>query len=73
MVLGYYETPNGEPLILDNMTSSIAPAAQRADLTPVFSFNAQGIFVPGGQATPADRISRWPDLLARMRQEGISL
>ena len=37
---------------------------------PVFSFNAQGIYVPGKQPTPAQRISRWPDLLARMQQEG---
>ncbi|MGB6100029.1 MAG: transglutaminase-like cysteine peptidase [Comamonas sp.] len=70
MVLGYYETPQGEPLVLDNMINDILPARDRPDLTPVFSFNAGGIYLPGRQPTPAERISRWPDLLARMQQEG---
>ena len=70
MVLGYYETPQSEPLVLDNMVNDILPARERPDLSPVFSFNAQGIYVPGKQPTPAQRISRWPDLLARMQQEG---
>lgn len=70
MVLGHYATPDAEPQVLDNLTGSISPASARADLTPVFSFNAQGIYVPGARTTPAERISRWPDLLARMREEG---
>ena len=70
MVLGYYETPQSEPLVLDNMLNEILPARERPDLGPVFSFNAQGIYVPGKQPTSAERISRWPDLLARMQQEG---
>lgn len=70
MVLGYYETPASDPLVLDNLVGSIYPASQRSDLTPVFSFNAQGIYVAGGRSAPVDRISRWQDLLARMRQEG---
>lgn len=71
MVLGYYETPAADPLVLDNLVGSIYPASQRSDLTPVFSFNAQGIYVAGGgRPAPVDRIGRWQDLLARMRQEG---
>ncbi len=73
MVLGYYETPTADPLVLDNLVGSIYPASQRSDLTPVFSFNAEGIYVDGaGKAAPVDRISRWQDLLARMRQEGFT-
>lgn len=70
MVLGHYDAPQSEPLVLDNMTNDILPARDRPDLTPVFSFNARGIYLPGRQPTPAERISRWPDLLARMQQEG---
>lgn len=71
MVLGYYETPASDPLVLDNLVGSLYPASQRSDLTPVFSFNAQGIYVAGGaRPAPVDRISRWQDLMARMRQEG---
>lgn len=70
MVLGYYETPQSEPLVLDNLMGSMVPASQRKDLTPVFSFNAQGIYVAGAQPASVERISRWKGLLARMQQEG---
>lgn len=71
MVLGYYATPAAEPLVLDNLAGDILPAGQRPDLTPVFSFNGQGVYVAGArQSAPVERISRWSGLLARMKQEG---
>ena len=72
MVLGYYPTPNGEPRILDNLKGDILPASQRGDLTPVFSFNTEGIWAGGqrAQGSPTSRLSRWRDVLARIRQEG---
>lgn len=70
MVLGFYETPQAEPLVLDNLVSSIQLASLRTDLTPVFSFNAQGIYVRGERSAPSDRINRWQDLQQRMRKEG---
>ena len=74
MVLGFHATPAAEPLVLDSLITDIRPASQRPDLTPVFSFNGQGIYVTGSsQTAPADRISRWSGLLARMRQEGFRL
>ncbi|KAG1437658.1 hypothetical protein G6F55_014061 [Rhizopus delemar] len=53
MVLGYYATPNAVPLVLDSLISTILPATQRRDLTPVFSFNADGVYVDGKPAAPA--------------------
>ncbi len=70
MVLGYYETPHSDPLVLDNLVDSIMPASQRKDLIPVFSFNAQGIYVGGARSAPVEQITRWRRLLLRMRQEG---
>jgi predicted transglutaminase-like cysteine proteinase len=70
MVLGYYETPQSEPLVLDNLVSSMLPASQRNDLAPVFSFNAQGIYVAGAQPSSVSRISRWQELLEKMKKEG---
>ncbi len=73
MVLGFYPTPTEEPLILDNLISSVRPASQRSDLSPVFSFNNDGLWVGGASASAADptaRLSRWRDVLERMRQEG---
>lgn len=72
MVLGYYETPDAVPLILDNLTGSIVPASRRPDLTPVFSFNAQGVYVAGAATRPVERIGHWRDLLSRMRSEGFT-
>ena len=71
MVLGYYETPDSEPLLLDSLTSSISPARKRRDLTPVFSFNAEGVYV-AGQARSVQGVGRWQDLVDRMRREGFT-
>lgn len=73
MVLGYYEQPNSIPLILDSLVSDIQAADRRTDLHPVFSFNSEGLWV-GNQAQPqidpTARLSRWRDVLGRMKQEG---
>lgn len=75
MVLAYYAEPEAEPLVLDNLISEIRPASRRPDLTPVYSFNMEGIY--SGVAGKNDvkigtigRLSRWEDLLKRARAEG---
>lgn len=72
MVLGYYPDPNGEPRILDNLVGSIEWASARSDLSPVFSFNSEGLWAGGVRAAsdPTERLSRWRDVLGRLRQEG---
>jgi len=76
MVLGYYSSPQSDPLILDNLVSDIRPAAQRRDLFPVFSFNSEDLWVTtsGGRNTRAadatTRLSPWRDVMERMRREG---
>jgi len=74
MVLSYFESPTADPLILDNLIDSIFPAKRRSDLFPVFSFNHEGLWVGGEQNSAGDptaRLSRWRDVLQRMRREGI--
>ena len=75
MVLTYYATPNAEPQVLDNLDATIRPASRRPDLQPVFSFNSEGIFagVSGNEKASAGslgRLSRWEDVLRRIRAEG---
>ena len=75
MVLAYYPTPGADPKILDNLVMQIQPASLRPDLTPVFGFNSNGLWV-GGAAAPATKdpgakLSRWRDLLARAAAEGL--
>jgi predicted transglutaminase-like cysteine proteinase len=75
MVLGFYPQATEEPLILDNLINSVRPASMRGDLSPVFSFNGAGLWVGGASTSSADpttRLSRWRDVLERMRQEGLA-
>jgi predicted transglutaminase-like cysteine proteinase len=73
MVLAYYAQPNAEPLILDNLVTSVRPAPRRPDLTPVFSFNSEGLWQGVGAQSAGDpqaRLSRWRLVLAKARAEG---
>lgn len=75
MVLAYYAQPDDEPLVLDNLVGDVRPASRRPDLSPVFSFNSQGIFAGTSSreiapAVGSGRLSRWEDLLKRVRAEG---
>jgi predicted transglutaminase-like cysteine proteinase len=77
MVLAYYETPDAEPLVLDNLVGELRPASRRPDLRPVFGFNSQGLWVAGQSSGPAladptARLSRWRDLLSRMSADGLN-
>lgn len=73
MVLGIYETPYSDPLILDNLIDTIRNASSRRDLTPVFSFDAESIYVGGKASSKSTHINRWQDLLVRMRNEGFDV
>ncbi len=73
MVLAYYPQPNAEPLILDNLVTSVRPASRRPDLTPVFSFNSEGLWQGVGAQSAGDpqaRLSRWRLVLTKARAEG---
>ncbi len=74
MVLTYYARPDAMPLVLDSLTDSIQPASERTDLLPVYSFNAEGLWLPGAKGnqkvSDTKRLSRWQDLLKKMQAEG---
>jgi len=73
MVLAHYVDPQAEPTILDNLMPELLPASARRDLTPVFSFNGEGLWegTAGRSAgDPVARLSRWRDVLAKARAEG---
>ena len=77
MVVTWYSTPDAIPLVLDNLNTTILPATQRSDLLPVYAFNGEGLWLPqaGGNKRVGDskRLSRWQDLLTRMRAEGFAI
>jgi predicted transglutaminase-like cysteine proteinase len=75
MVLAYYPQPSAEPLVLDNLITELRPASRRPDLSPVFSFNAEGLWEGVGAvsvqgAGPGERLSRWRDALTKARRDG---
>jgi predicted transglutaminase-like cysteine proteinase len=74
MVLGFYPDAESEPVILDNLVDSMRPLSERSDLSLVYGFNTLGLWVADSKTSAADpiaRISRWRDVLVRMRAEGM--
>ncbi|SDB34119.1 Predicted transglutaminase-like cysteine proteinase [Desulfonatronum thiosulfatophilum] len=74
MVLAYYDTPEAEPLILDNYIDSILPASRRTDLLPVFGFNASGLLTArqraqGSLPGRSDRLRPWQELQSKMAMD----
>lgn len=47
----------------------ILPATRRTDLVPVYSFNAEGLYLPGAKGNKkvgdTKRLSRWQDVLRK--------
>ena len=76
MVLAYHGGGDGDEagvLILDNLIDEIEPASRRVDLSPVFSFNSEGLWEgvgPVAAGSPLLRLTRWRDVMARARAEG---
>ena len=75
MVLTYYPKPTSVPKVLDNLNNNILSASHRADLAPVYSFNAEGLWLAknlgkGKKVGSSGRLSLWQDLKARMKKEG---
>lgn len=73
MVLAYHPVDADEVLILDNLIDDVLPASRRSDLSPVFSFNSEGLW-EGLSTTsagdPAARLSRWRNVMRKAHAEG---
>ena len=67
MVLSYYDTPNSEPQILDNIRRIIYPASKRNDLKLIYNFNPN--ILKNGNKTAAHR--KWDKLLKKYREKKI--
>ncbi len=77
MVLTYFESPESIPLVLDNYNPHLLPASERADLVPVYSFNARSFFLTDSSAglgtkVPTSKVknSKWTQLLETLRDGG---
>jgi predicted transglutaminase-like cysteine proteinase len=70
MVLAYYAEADADPWVLDNRIARVLPASQRSDLQPVYAFNGEGLWYADRPAGDSLGLSRWQDVLQRMRREG---
>jgi predicted transglutaminase-like cysteine proteinase len=74
MVLAYYEQPDSEPLILDNLIAEIKPSSQRDDLLPVYSFNGEGLWLSRFKGNKQkriggpERLDNWLDMMTRQNK-----
>ena len=73
MVLTWYASPGADPLVLDNLIGEIRPASLRKDLLPVYAFNAEGLYLPNGKKGDSKKLSRWQELLQKMKAEGFAV
>ncbi len=70
MVLAYYPSADADPLILDNLEDTVRPASQRTDLTPVYSFNDEELWVSQrGEVGNPGQIRKWRTLLEALQRE----
>ncbi|MCV6589565.1 MAG: transglutaminase-like cysteine peptidase [Marinobacterium sp.] len=70
MVLTYYKRRGAQPLVMDNIDPAIKPARKRRDLLPVYSFNADNLWLvkaggSGQRVGGSERLSLWQDLRKR--------
>lgn len=73
MVLIYIEQPKQIPYVLGNFNTKLLPATQRTDLTPIYSFNGQGLWLAkskglGNKVKNSRGVSAWNTMLERIEQ-----
>ena len=71
MVLAYYKTPTSIPLVLDNINRRILPANKRRDLSPIYSFNGNGLWAAKAMGTGrklrgSGPMKMWDDMVERL-------
>jgi len=71
MVVAYYHKPTSIPVLLDNIDKELKPASKRNDLLPIYSFNAENLWLSkekgrGVLVGGSSRLSLWTDLNDRL-------
>ena len=71
VVVGYFDSPNVDPLILDSVVDDIVLARERSDLSLILGFNSKGLWVfKNGVrhkiSTNPKRLRPWKELMQRM-------
>ncbi len=73
MVLIYFENLKDVPFVLDNFNPKVLLASKRRDLKPIYSFNAQGLWMAkakglGRKVKNSRGVSAWNTLIERIEE-----
>ncbi|WP_404339909.1 transglutaminase-like cysteine peptidase [Pseudoalteromonas mariniglutinosa] len=73
MVLIYFEQANHIPFVLDNFNPKLIRADKRKDLSPIYSFNGEGLWLAkskglGNRVKNSSGVSAWNAMLKRIEQ-----
>lgn len=71
MVLLVSREGREDPMVLDNMVDKVEPFSKRTDLSAVYSFNDQGLFMgsSGSAIAGVERIGKWQNVLNKVGTE----
>jgi predicted transglutaminase-like cysteine proteinase len=71
MVLNYYQKPTSTPVVLDNAVTKLKLASKRKDLTPIYSFNASGLWEAKNKgknlkSRGKNKMKKWQAMMSRI-------
>lgn len=72
MVLTYYPSLNSVPIILDNFNRELLKKSDRNDLTFMFSFNSEGLWLANNKMISIDdghSLNHWISMMKRIEKE----
>lgn len=72
MVLSYYPSLDSEPLILDNVNKQLLNKSDRPDLTFLFSFNSENLWLANNEVIKIDQnnsLNNWSSMMNRIEKE----
>ena len=74
MVVTYYPSKGGQPLVLDNIDKRILPSIERKDLMPVYSVNGKGLWIAKQQGKgkfvgDGSNLQKWNELISKVESE----
>jgi len=72
MVLSYYPDTGAAPLILDNFNKELLTKSNRNDLTFMFSFNSEGVWLSENKMLKTgndNSLNNWRDMMKRIEKE----
>ena len=72
MVLSYYSSLESAPLILDNFNKKLLKKSERTDLSFMFSFNSEGLWLSNNKMIAINddnSLNHWTSLMKRIEKE----